>query len=193
MLVVKAGATDVTIYVKILDSSSSTGAGLTGLAYNTASLTAYYVRPLGSATAITLATQTVTGAHSDGGFVEVSSTNMPGIYRLDLPDAVVAANVNSVVVQLKGAANMVPVEKEIQLKDYYTANEIADALLKRDMSAVTGEAARSPLNALRFLRNKWSISGTTLTVTKEDDSTSAWTSALTESAGANPITGSDPA
>ena len=70
---------------------------------------------------------------------------------------------------------------------------IADALLKRDMSAVTGESARSPLNALRFLRNKWVASGGTLTVYKEDDTTSAWTSALTDTAGANPITASDPA
>lgn len=70
---------------------------------------------------------------------------------------------------------------------------IADALLKRDMSAVTGESARSPLNAFRFLRNKWSLSGATLTVTKEDDTTSAWTATVTTDAGANPVTGSDPA
>lgn len=70
---------------------------------------------------------------------------------------------------------------------------VADALLKRDMSAVTGEAARSPLNALRFLRNKWSIAATTLTVTKEDDATSAWTSTITTDGAANPITASDPA
>lgn len=70
---------------------------------------------------------------------------------------------------------------------------IADALLKRDMSAVSGESARSPLNAFRFLRNKWTASGGTLTVYKEDDTTSAWTSALTDTAGANPITASDPA
>ena len=69
---------------------------------------------------------------------------------------------------------------------------IAEALLKLDLSTVTGEAARSVLNAVRFLRNKWSISGTTLTVTKEDDTTSAWTSALTTSAVAEPITASDP-
>lgn len=74
-----------------------------------------------------------------------------------------------------------------------TANEIADALLKRDFSAVSGESARSALNALRFLRNKYSIDGTTLTVTKEDDSTSAWTSVLTTDAAADPVTGSDPA
>jgi hypothetical protein len=72
-------------------------------------------------------------------------------------------------------------------------NGIADAVMKRDMSSITGEASRSLLNAIRFLRNKWSISGTTLTVTKEDDATSAWTSALSSSSSGNPITGSDPA
>lgn len=72
---------------------------------------------------------------------------------------------------------------------------IAEALLKLDLSTVTGEAARSVLNALRFLRNKWSISGiggTTLTVTKEDDSTTAWTATVTATPGADPITGNDP-
>src|SRR6266849_4014368 len=52
--------------------------------------------------------------------------------------------------------------------DVPTAIENADALLKRDMSAVTGESARSPLNALRWLRNKWTIVTGTLTVYKED-------------------------
>ena len=74
-----------------------------------------------------------------------------------------------------------------------TQTAIADALLNRDMSAVSDTTARSPLNALRLLRNKYSIAGTTLTVTKEDDSTSAWTSTLTTDAAADPVTGSDPA
>lgn len=114
-LSIKPGSTSQTVYVFVEDSSSTVGAGLTGLAYNTASLTAYYVRPLGSATAITLATQTVTGAYSSGGFVEVSSSNVPGLYRLDLPDAVLATGVRSVVVMLKGATNMAPVRLEIDL------------------------------------------------------------------------------
>jgi hypothetical protein len=71
-------------------------------------------------------------------------------------------------------------------------NDYADALLKRDWTSVTGEAARSVLNALRFLRNKWSISGSTLTVTKEDDTTTAFTSALTSSPTAEGVTASDP-
>lgn len=64
---------------------------------------------------------------------------------------------------------------------------IADALLKRDMSSVTGEASRSLLNCLRFIRNKWSISGSTMTITKEDDSTSAWTGTVTTDANALPV------
>lgn len=72
-------------------------------------------------------------------------------------------------------------------------NEIADAILKRDWTGLTGEAARSVLNALRFLRNKFSISGSTLTVTKEDDTTSAWTATVTMDAAADPVTGVDPA
>jgi hypothetical protein len=71
--------------------------------------------------------------------------------------------------------------------------EPVTAILKFDWDGFTGEADRSMLNALRFLRNKWSISGSTLTITKEDDTTSAWTSTVTGDASANPITASDPA
>jgi hypothetical protein len=74
-----------------------------------------------------------------------------------------------------------------------TAVENADALLNRDMSAVSDTEARSPLNALRFLRNKWAVAAGTLTVRKEDDATSAWTAAISSDASADPITGSDPA
>jgi hypothetical protein len=73
-----------------------------------------------------------------------------------------------------------------------TAIENADALLKRDWTSVTGEAARSVLNALRFLRNKWGAPGGVLTVTKEDDATTAWTGTLSTDAAAEPVTGVDP-
>lgn len=73
---------------------------------------------------------------------------------------------------------------------------LADALLNRNMATGTDTNSRSPRNALRFLRNKWVISGTTLTVAKEDDDTGgnpAWSSSLTTSASADAITASDPA
>ena len=73
-----------------------------------------------------------------------------------------------------------------------TATENADALLKRDMAAVSGEASRSPLNALRILRNRHQLAAGTLTVYAEDDTTAKWTAAATTDAAAEPITQIDP-
>ncbi len=70
---------------------------------------------------------------------------------------------------------------------------LVDEIFTRDLSAITGEAARSLLNAVRFLRNKWTVVSGTLTVYEEDDTTTAWTSVLSATAGADPVTGSDPA
>jgi len=151
-LALKKGSTDVSVYLFAQDSSKTTGAGLTGLAYNTASLTAYYVRPLGSATQITLATQTVTGAHADGGFVEVDSTNMPGVYRLDLPDAVCASGVPSVVVMLKGAANLAPVLLEIQLTDF-DLNDATPNVTVSDIAANAIDAGAVKADAVTKIQN----------------------------------------
>ena len=105
---IPAGSTDQTIDVFLQDSSSSTGAGLTGLLYNTSGLTCYYRKgATGTSTQLSLATQTVGGAHSDGGFVEIDSTNQPGMYRLDLSDTIVASE-GYVTIYLQGAANLLP-------------------------------------------------------------------------------------
>lgn len=75
-------------------------------------------------------------------------------------------------------------------------NSISDAMLDRDMSTGTDSGStsvRTVRQALRFLRNKWAISGGTLTVSKEDDSTTSWTSTLTTDPTANPVITSDPA
>lgn len=90
-----AGDTNVTIYVRLRDST--TGLAKTGLVYNSTGAVCSYVLPGAARAAITLATQTVTGAHSDGGFVEVDATNCKGLYRLDLPDAAVASGAYSLI------------------------------------------------------------------------------------------------
>lgn len=113
------GKTSKSVDIFIRDTSVTTGAGLTGLVYNSGSLTAYYHRAGSAATAITLATlASATAAWSSGGFIAVDGTNMPGVYRLDLPDAVLASGVDEVVVMLKGATNMEPVVLEIQLVSF---------------------------------------------------------------------------
>jgi archaellum component FlaC len=74
--------------------------------------------------------------------------------------------------------------------------QISDNLLDRDMSVGTdsgSSAVRTPRQALRFLRNKWAIAGTTLTVYKEDDTAASWSAELTTNASADPISAVDPA
>jgi len=114
-LSIKPDSTSVSLLLFIQDSASTTGGGKTGLAYNTASLTCYGVRPGEAAAAISLVTQTVTGAWSSGGFVEIDSANMPGMYRFDVPNARLAAGVRSSAIMFKGASGMAPLTLEIDL------------------------------------------------------------------------------
>jgi hypothetical protein len=110
-----AGTTSLMLPLFIRDSSSTTGAGLTGLAHNSAGLTCYYHRE-GAAgpTAVTLVTATV-GTFTSSGFKEVDATNMPGVYELGIPNAAIAAGSKHVTLILKGATNMAPVPVEIEL------------------------------------------------------------------------------
>lgn len=137
-LSIVAGATSQTVNIFIQDSSSTTGAGLTGLAYNTASLVAYYALPKAAAAAITLATlAAVTSAYSSGGFKEIDATNMPGWYRFDIPDAALASG-RFVAIHFKGATNMAPCPLEIEL----TATNNQDAV-RGGMTALPNAAAEA--------------------------------------------------
>ena len=112
---IAGNSADVSLPIFIMDTRDTEGAGLEGVVWNAAGLTCYYVRPGAAAAQLNLANVAVAGAHVDGGFVEVSAANMPGWYRLDLSDAIVAAGVTSVGVYLGEAANMAPLAFEIQL------------------------------------------------------------------------------
>ena len=132
-------------YVFVQDSASTTGGGKTGIAYNAAGFSAYYVRPPvagvgGTAVSITLATQTVSGTYSSGGWVEVDATNLPGIYRFDIPNAVFATGVDHAVVMLKGASGMAPVSLEYQLTGFDPATSWLTAA---QTAAAVWDASRS--------------------------------------------------
>lgn len=90
---IQAGATDQTVVIKIIDSTDGTPE--TGVAFNTSGIDLEYWRHgANSVVDITEATQTVSGAHTDGGFVALGN----GYYRLDLPDAAVASGATAVEV-----------------------------------------------------------------------------------------------
>jgi hypothetical protein len=116
-LFIQANSTAHSEYVFIQDSSSTVGNGLTGLVFNSAGLTASYCVERGARTAITLVTlASATAAYTSGGFIAVDGTNMPGLYRFDVPNALFSvAGTNNVVVMLRGATNMAPVLLEYQI------------------------------------------------------------------------------
>jgi hypothetical protein len=76
-------------------------------------------------------------------------------------------------------------------------NKIADFILRRPLASARassdGDAVtfRSLLGAVSKLVNRWKISGTTLTVYEENDTTAFKTQTLTGTAGADPITETD--
>lgn len=109
------GTTSVITQVFIQDSTSTGGAGLPNLTATSAGLTAYYALPGIAATAITLATQTATGVFASGGFCAIDNTNMPGFYRFDALNAMLASTSRSCGVLMKGATNMAPLPIEIQI------------------------------------------------------------------------------
>lgn len=268
---VTPGSTDVTTYVSMVlsaDGSDATGLTITDLDLQ-------YVRsgaaPVAKVDATALAA--TNSAHGDNQAIEIDSTDQPGLYRVDWPDAAFAAGVREVILTVKhstcraahlrveietiqtgdsfarlGAPTGASVSADILAIDdfvdteitaikaktdqltFTTANQVdaqpisiaagaitataiaadaitaakvasdvgtefADALLNRDMSTGTDSGSttvRTPRQALRFLRNKWEIVGTTLTVYKENDSTASWDSEVTGTAGADPITANDP-
>lgn len=128
-------------------------------------------------------------------FSTVNSTLSTIAGYIDTEVAATLAAVDTEVAAIKAKTDNLPAAPAA-VGDIPTAVQNADAILDRDMS--TGVDSGSPTvrtmrQALRFLRNKWSISGTTLTVCKEDDATASWTSVVTGTAGADPITANDPA
>ena len=89
------------------------------------------------------------------------------IYITVIDAATKAVNDQMIIIETYGAGN-----------GTVEINRWSDGLLKRDWTSVT-RSITPVLNALRKIRNKWSIASTTITYTKEDDSTSAFSSTIT--------------
>ena len=101
---VLAGSADLSMPVILRSITDNTI--VTGKAFG--DVTASYWRQGGirvDIPAITLAA--VNSTHADGGFKEIDSTNMPGVYRFDLPDAAIATGADWVVISIKVAGSYV--------------------------------------------------------------------------------------
>lgn len=110
-------------------------------------------------------------------------------------DAQISTRSTMDAISVRTAVGLASANLDTQFAAIPTATVNADTVLARDLGSGTGAGTlneRTVRSALRFLRNKWSISGTTLTVTKENDIDSAWVSTVATDAAAVPVVGSDP-
>jgi hypothetical protein len=104
--------------------------GATGLTASTSGLTARYNRTRTASVSIPLVARTIAQAWTAGGFAEVDATNMPGVYRLDLPDAALAAGADDVTVVVRGASGTNGAVMTVKLSSGgLTAAQTASAVL----------------------------------------------------------------
>jgi hypothetical protein len=140
--------------------------GATGLTYQTSGLQAYYARNRSTPVQISLVSQTTTGSWISGGFAEINSTTMPGIYRLDVPNAAFASGSSDVTINVRGASGTNGAVLTVNLA--YTQIDMAQSVPTSNTAHTLGDA----LNAARaYGFGKWVISGTTLSLYASDNTT----------------------
>lgn len=148
LLTYKNGQASIVLRVKLLDSSSTTGAGLTGLssasaglivstiADNEATATTYTVAGTTIESITTLGTYAAPTA-TKCRFKEVDSTNHKGVYEFQFADARFAvSSAKSLLVSVLGATNLQQADFVVQLQsdDPFVAKPTNSSLLSIDGS-----------------------------------------------------------
>ncbi len=124
----KNGIASVILRIKILDSTSTSGAGKTGLTSSSSGLiistiadveaaATVYAQSVSNIETITTLGTFVAPTASKCRFKEVDATNHPGIYEIQIADARWAvSNARSVIVSVSGVSGIAQVDAEIQLE-----------------------------------------------------------------------------
>ena len=134
--------------------------GATGLTASTSGLAARYNRTRTASVSIPLVARTIAQAWTSGGFAEVDATNMPGVYRLDLPDAALAAGADDVTIVVRGASGTNGAVMTVKLSSggltsaqtasavldavgssYVTAGSIGYAIQNSNVASISGSTA----------------------------------------------------
>lgn len=193
-----AGTTSNSVDVTLYDSASSSGTGLSGLAYNTPGLVASYRKGAqGVRTALALAPVAVTGAWTSGGFVEIDATNMKGLYRLDLPDSGVDT-AGFVSLYMYGATGLLPMAMRVDCRALPAnlvaaatgaVNTLADGVLTRSVSFVESTAAEHSLCTVVLACLEYSVSGSNWNIYRTDGVTPHVVKPMTLDAAAIPVVG----
>lgn len=158
----RSNTLSIILRMKILDTASTTGAGKTGLAYNTAGLIvatiadneATTTRYRASSSEIEDITTLGTFAAPTAGkcrFKEVDATNHPGLYEIQLEDARWSIlNARSLIITVSGASGAAQVDAEVQFEGVpanvtqWSGNDVAltstNGVPKVDVSLWRGSA-----------------------------------------------------
>ena len=113
----KGGTTELNLSIIVYDTTSTTGAGLSGLTHTTSGLILEYRRS-GQSTWTQLGVSAGLVSKNLGDYVSggiCANGSRAGRYEIGIPDAAIAAGVRMVEICLRGAANMHPVDIEIEL------------------------------------------------------------------------------
>lgn len=114
--------------------------GATGLTASTAGLSARYNRTRTASVSIPLVARTIAQAWTSGGFAEVDATNMPGVYRLDIPDDALAAGADDVTIVVRGASGTNGAVMTIKLSSGgLTSAQTASAVWGADVAGYVAE------------------------------------------------------
>jgi len=152
-LQIERGSTAVILHCFIQDATSSLGAGLTAAVYNSSGIAGRWIRTGSTNTALSFADISALATWADPGsntigFKEISAANMPGWYEIHLPDAFVASaasaagySCRSVGIQVRGIANMMPLNIEIELKNNLSNSGVAAAAAAGSLTLASSAVA----------------------------------------------------
>lgn len=182
--IITHGATDQSVYIRIIDSGDGTPE--TGVTSATSGIDLEYVRNQATPTDITESDLAATNStHSDGGIKHIGW----GLYRVDLPDAAIASGAPSVVVggTITGMI-VVPVTVQLTAADFQTAladeNDMAQAFYEytspEPTSPPAANASVGEKIAWLFLdkRNKKTVTENLITWFADDGTTAVGESAI---------------
>lgn len=165
-LTIKQGTTSYTEFLNLI-----------GTGYTIGSLKAYYTRVGSSPVEISLTSQTVNGAWTSGGFVEIDINSMPGIYRFDVPNAVFSSGSSSAILQI---SNLNTGDKAIIIYKFQDPQNIdlTQTFSASNVAQTVGDA----LNAARSSGfGRWTLNDRTLTLYGGDNTTVVKTFTLNSS------------
>ena len=140
----QVGSTSQLDEIFIQDSSSTTGAGLTGLTSASSGLTCYRSRAddgNAGGTAVSLTSTGTLGTWASGWFKEKDATNEPGVYEIGITNASLATGSRFVVLYFKGATNMAPLVVKYQLTGWNNQDGVHGGMSALPNTACTTNAS----------------------------------------------------